>query len=98
MYVGTSKQCEDLSAQVTFPSWLHGDPNSAEAQLKGIIRACLRVRLRDRWRSDKLHIALHQIMLQYGWCNNMLGHESDKATCTWCAAHTGTTSFDEDYV
>ena len=87
------EQCQNLLAQVTFPSWLHGDPDSAEAQLTDIIRACLHVRLQDRWQSDEVHAGLHQIMMQYGWCSNMLGHKSDRATCSWCpehAAHTPT--------
>ncbi|KAL3148099.1 Suppressor of Sensor Kinase (SLN1) [Trebouxia sp. C0009 RCD-2024] len=65
-------QGEDVSAQVTFPPWLQGPPDSPEAQLQGVIRACLRVRLKDRWPSDVVHLTLHAMMLQYGWSSGMM--------------------------
>ena len=69
--LGISEQCEAVPVQVTFPSWLDGTPDSPEAKLKWIIRACLHVRLQDRWLSDQVHVALHEIMVQHGWSDNM---------------------------
>ena len=71
-HVGISEQGEAVSAQVTFPPWLQGPPDSPEAKLQGVIKACLRVRLKDRWPSDVVHLTLHAMMLQYGWSSGMM--------------------------
>ena len=70
--VGITDQGEAVPAQVTFPSWLQGPSDSPAAQLQGVIRACLRVRLEDRWSSEMVHTTLHSIMLDNGWSAGMM--------------------------
>ena len=67
-----SKQGGAVPAQVTFPPWLQGPPDSPEAKLQGVIRACLRVRLEERWTSEVVHLTLHGMMMQYGWSSGMM--------------------------
>ncbi|KAL3140831.1 Suppressor of Sensor Kinase (SLN1) [Trebouxia sp. C0010 RCD-2024] len=62
----------DYADRCHLPPWLQGPPDSPEAKLQGVIRACLRVRLKDRWPSDVVHLTLHAMMLQYGWSSGMM--------------------------